>query len=485
MKWTAGIATAVTIALLVPFFASSARAADHSASMEGNTFLPPEVSIDIGDSVTWTNKDQENHTVVGEGVESPEIQPGETFTQTFATQQEFHYSCRLHPYMEGVVKAGIQSTPSSGTEPGAPMHHAAPVAPTPIPSPTPIRAVKARANPPVGADLGDGTRLATYTVDKSVKVFQLRMAPMQLEVSKGVIKQAFAFNGIVPGPVIRVNEGDRVRIIVTNDLPISTAVHWHGMILPNDQDGVPHITQHPIGPGETYTYEWTALAPGSHWYHTHSARSHIGKGLYGSLEVVPRKGDILSDHDYRILIGDTDLGMVFNGRSYPATVNLKARVGERVRIRLIGTGEQSHPIHLHGQPFDLVAQDGFRLPAPVRMDTLLVSTGQTFDILTVPLINSGKWLLHCHIFGHSHLESGELKDGHEMTGLVTLLDVAPAPAHTPTPLRVPNLASAKTGVVATRTASRGGPPLELLLLVAALVLLAARSVRKPRTTRSR
>src|SRR4029079_2304462 len=142
-----------------------------------------------------------------------------------------------------------------------------------------------------GTDLGDGTVLAPFTYDGAVKVFHLDMAPTTIEVAPGVTKPAYAFNGVVPGPVLRVNQGDRVRIVVTNDLPFATAVHWHGMILPNDQDGVPGITQPFIEPGTTYTYEWTAVATGTHWYHSHTSGRHIGKGLYGALEVVPKVGD--------------------------------------------------------------------------------------------------------------------------------------------------------------------------------------------------
>ena len=462
----AGIGGVLMVALLV----TVASAADHPVAIESNTFIPDTIAVDVGDTVTWTNKDEENHSVVGDGVDSPDIAPGGTFALTFDKAQDFQYSCRFHPYMFGTVAVGQQT--AAGAEPktkdGASVK-AVSVTPRPTPAiPTPIAPVVPRAVPAVGKDLGDGTRLAAFTVQDDVKVFTLRMAPIQLEVTKAVVKQAFAFNGIVPGPVIRVNEGDKVRIKVINDLPIETAVHWHGMILPNNQDGVPHLTQHPIAPGQTYTYEWTALAPGTHWYHSHSGRSHIGKGLYGMLEVVPKQGEIDADRDYRIMIGDTDLGFVFNGRSVPSTTVLRGRVGERVHIRLVGTGEQSHPIHLHGQPFDLVAQDGFRLPEPVRMDTLLVSTGQTFDIVTVPLINPGKWMLHCHIFAHSETEHG-------MTGLVTILDVAPAPkaVATATPQRVSDaLAAPREAGLLARQGSTGEPKTRMDLVAVFVVLFA-------------
>ncbi|WNZ10819.1 multicopper oxidase domain-containing protein [Streptomyces sp. 11x1] len=273
-------------------------------------------------------------------------------------------------------------------------------------------------------DLGDGTRLAPYEVVDGVKVFKLHAAPVSWETAPGKVRQAYAFNGIVPGPVIRVNEGDPVRIVVENDLPEPTAVHWHGMDLPNSQDGVPGLTQPEIEPGESYTYEWKAISPGTHWYHSHMHGEQEGKGLYGSLEVVPRTGDIRADRDYRIMIGDGALGFVFNGKSFPATEGLSARVGEKVRIRLIGTGpEMIHPIHLHSGHFTVVAQDGRPLPVPQEMDTLNVGVGQTYDIVWTPT-TTGKWMIHCHIFSHSETHEG-------MAGLVSVFQVDPAVVSVP------------------------------------------------------
>ncbi|MGH3941965.1 MAG: multicopper oxidase domain-containing protein [Pseudonocardiaceae bacterium] len=270
-------------------------------------------------------------------------------------------------------------------------------------------------------DLGDGTFTAPYEVDGGVKVFKLRMAPVRWEVSPGDVREAWAFNGTVPGPTIHINEGDRVRFLVQNALPESTGVHWHGMDLPNSQDGVPHITQHPIEPGETFTYEWTAISTGTHWYHSHMGGPQVGKGLYGSLEIVPKLGDIRADRDYRLIFNDGALGFVLNGKSFPATKPLKAKVGERVRIRIIGSGpELIHSIHLHGGFFELTSQDGRKMPFPVKMDTVNAGPGQTYDIVFVPP-SPGKWLLHCHIFSHSETPTG-------MKGMVTYLDVEPGSA---------------------------------------------------------
>ncbi|MGH9022368.1 MAG: multicopper oxidase family protein [Acidimicrobiia bacterium] len=312
-------------------------------------------------------------------------------------------------------------TRSRSTEQPVTSHHA-PAAQPQSPAPTDAQDLAANPGHPVQTGpRGDGTLVAPHEqAADGAKEFRLRAAPVTWEVEPGKVRNAYAFNGTVPGPTIRVNEGDRVRIIVENQLPEGTGVHWHGMVLPHDQDGVPGITQKAIEPGQSYTYEWTAVSTGTHWYHSHFTGSQVGKGLYGSLEVVPLNGDRLVDRDYRLFVGDTDLGFVFNGKSYPATAPFPALVGERVRIRITNAGEQSHPIHLHGQPFDLVAQDGFDLATPVTMDTLLVSTAQTFDIVTTALA-PGRWLLHCHIFSHMHKS-----DEHDMTGLVTLFDVVPS-----------------------------------------------------------
>jgi FtsP/CotA-like multicopper oxidase with cupredoxin domain len=275
-----------------------------------------------------------------------------------------------------------------------------------------------------GTARGDGTVFADNDVaGDGAKVFKLDAAPYTWNVAPGVKKQAFAFNGTVPGPTIRVIEGDKVRVEVTNHLPTGTAVHWHGMVLPHKMDGVPGITQAPIEPGGTMVYEFVATATGTHWYHSHWDGDQVGKGLYGSFEVVPHTGDRAVDRDYRLFIGDSNLGFVINGRTYPGTEPLNAKVGEKIRIRLTPTGELSHPFHLHGQPFQLVAQDGFDLPQPVTMDTLLISTAQTFDIITVALA-PGRWMFHCHIFSHMHAPGAH--SGHKMSGLVTTLDVEPA-----------------------------------------------------------
>jgi FtsP/CotA-like multicopper oxidase with cupredoxin domain len=269
-------------------------------------------------------------------------------------------------------------------------------------------------------NLGDGTKLAAWRVINNVKVFDLHISQIDdYQATTGVKRKAMAINGIVPAPTIRINQGERVRFIVHNDLPEATSIHWHGMDLPNDQDGVPGITQKEIAPGTTFTYEWTAISAGTHWYHSHMHGDQEGRGVYGALEVVPITDDIAADRDYTLIFADGPLGFVLNGKGFPSTIRMPARVGDRVHIRLIGAGpDLIHSIHLHSGYFQVVAQDGRRLPAPYEADTIVLGVGQTFDLIWIPT-RVGHWMIHCHIFQHSETKRG-------MTGMVTFFDVYPA-----------------------------------------------------------
>jgi len=116
---------------------------------------------------------------------------------------------------------------------------------------------------------GKGNQLLAPRMDRGVKVYDLTCSEVQWEISPGERMKAWVYNEQLPGPEIRVREGDRVRINVRNRLPESTCVHFHGLEVPNDQDGVPFITQKPIKPGASHTYEFTVPNPGSHMYHSH------------------------------------------------------------------------------------------------------------------------------------------------------------------------------------------------------------------------
>ena len=120
------------------------------------------------------------------------------------------------------------------------------------------------------------------------KVFDLTAEIVDWEVSPGEIVKAWTYNGTVPGPTMRGEVGDRIRINLTNELPLATDLHMHGMILPNDQDGVSPITQDAIEPGETYTYEYLVTDPAIAMYHPHiHGMQTIPDGMWGAMIFSP------------------------------------------------------------------------------------------------------------------------------------------------------------------------------------------------------
>lgn len=255
-------------------------------------------------------------------------------------------------------------------------------------------------------------------LDGAVKVFELTAAPVQHEVASGQLVEAWAYNGQVPGPVIRVTEGDRVRIVLTNALPESTAIHFHGLIVPNSVDGVPGVTQEPVKPGETYSYEFTVRNSGSHMYHSHhNSTKQVGKGLLGAFIVDPKDAaaEPAADADVLFILNDQLGGFTVNGKGFPATAPLTAKLGQKVRIRYMNQGLMAHPMHLHGLPQLVVARDGWAQPQPWKCDTVNVAPGERWDVI-VECDEPGVWAFHCHILNHA-----ESNDG--LIGMVTAMVV--------------------------------------------------------------
>ncbi|MEP7324962.1 MAG: multicopper oxidase domain-containing protein [Gemmatimonadota bacterium] len=251
-----------------------------------------------------------------------------------------------------------------------------------------------------------------------VKVFEVTASEIDWEVEPGKTMKAWAYNGQVPGPQIRVREGDRVWMVVRNELPESTSVHFHGLEVPNAQDGVPYLTQQPIKPGETYTYEFTVPNGGSHMYHSHhDSTRQVGAGLLGAFIVEPRdpKPEHRADVDYVMVLNDGPHGYTLNGKSFPATEPVVARLGQTVRICFMNEGMMIHPMHLHGMHMTVIAKDGWDQLAPWKCDTLNIAPGERWDVL-VRATNPGTWGFHCHILPHSESEHG-------MYGMVTALIV--------------------------------------------------------------
>lgn len=255
-----------------------------------------------------------------------------------------------------------------------------------------------------------------FTMDGDTKVFQITCKAVDWETEPGKNVATYSYNSVVPGQEIRVTEGDKVRVIVKNELPESTAIHWHGVHTPNAMDGVPFVTQKPIKPGETFTYEFVAKPVGSHMYHSHhNAADQVTRGLLGAFIVEPKdkSKDFKFDSDYTMILNDANVGLTINGKGFPATAPILAKVGEKVRVRLMNEGLIIHPWHLHGMYMQVVAQDGAPLPQPYLCDTLNLAPGQRFDVI-IECTEPGVWAFHCHILTHA-------ESPHGMFGMVTTL----------------------------------------------------------------
>jgi manganese oxidase len=263
---------------------------------------------------------------------------------------------------------------------------------------------------------GLGNQPLRPRLENGVKIFDLTCQKTQWEYAAGQKIEAWTYNGQVPGPEIRVTEGDMVRVVVKNTLDQSTAVHFHGLMVPNKMDGVPFVTQPPIKPGETFTYEFVAKNPGSHMYHAHhNSTAQVGKGLLGAFIIEPKdkSKDPAFDLEYTLILNDQLGGFTLNGKGFPATVPLTAKLGQKLRIRYMNEGQLIHPMHLHGLPQLVFAKDGWNLPQPFMCDTLNVAPGERWDVI-VDCSEPGVWAFHCHILSHAESEHG-------MFGMVTAL----------------------------------------------------------------
>ena len=289
-----------------------------------------------------------------------------------------------------------------------------------------------------------GDQILEPRLENDVKVFELTTSVIRWNILDDEQVLAYTFNEQVPGPRIELTLGDQVRFIVTNNLPESTTVHWHGLILPNAMDGPAEITQDPIQPGESYTYEFTVQQTGTYFYHTHDKTDRQQTlGLYGALIVRPQDpaDEPQADLEYTIQLqewlereGMTYPAMLMegafpnyftiNGKAYPATDTISMRVGQTLKLRFIGSNNNFiHPMHVHGGPFEVVARDGEILQESARFlaDTINVGPGQRYDVIWTAL-EPGKWLVHCHIPHHTVNNNVEEEGG---GGLMMVIEVTP------------------------------------------------------------
>ena len=308
-------------------------------------------------------------------------------------------------------------------------------------APSPTAATDAAA---VAVPAAPGTAHA-HDSAPALREFHLTAQEARWEVQPGTTIDGWTYNGQVPGPELRVREGDRVRVTLTNRLPVPTTIHWHGVELDNAMDGVPGLTQDAVAPGGEFTYEFVATPAGTRWYHSHQdPADQLELGLYGALIIEPREpAPVHYDREYTYLLDELALdftpqvarGLVpypgqrrggvlpydlflLNGKAGAAVPPLELARGDRVLIRLINAGNLVHSMHLHGHTMRVVATDGNPVPreGQWRKDTVTLGPGERVDLEVVGE-HPGIWMFHCHMPNHS---------ANGMMALVVYADATPA-----------------------------------------------------------
>ncbi|MBH8597664.1 MULTISPECIES: multicopper oxidase family protein [unclassified Thermoactinomyces] len=273
---------------------------------------------------------------------------------------------------------------------------------------------------------------------RPLKEFTITAKPANWTLQPGIQVDALTYDGTVPGKTIKVTQGDHVKVQLINQMNEPVTIHWHGYPVPNGMDGVAGLTQAPVAPKHSFTYDFIAKVPGTYFYHSHyNSSTQVDRGLYGAFIVLPKKETVKYDHDYVLILdewmssqtkmemdyasmdmegmdhskmnmdhasadmGDMDhsgmhmegtdhskmntdhdemMKMMYdlysvNGKTGSAIRPLRVKKGERVRLRFINAGYQTHMLHLQGQNFKIVAEDGNAIPNPAEVKDQLIPVG--------------------------------------------------------------------------------------------------------------
>jgi FtsP/CotA-like multicopper oxidase with cupredoxin domain len=280
---------------------------------------------------------------------------------------------------------------------------------------------------------------ALGSTNRKIREFYFLASKSRVNLGIGPDFLAWTYNGQIPGPEIRVREGEIIRVVLKNELPEETSVHWHGLPVPNAMDGVPGVTQKGVQPGEDFVYEFEARPAGTFMYHSH-AGYQLDQGLYGPLIIEPLREKQSHDKEFALLLEDwvmrdngavapvrrrppSGMGMMggmmgrgmgmrrwgrgdqgtpllepvydayaVNGRVYPAGDPLVVKTGDRVKLRLLNpSSATTYYLSLAGHPLTITHADGNPVQ-PFETDVLRIGMGERYDVEFVA-DNPGYWLL--------------------------------------------------------------------------------------------
>ena len=385
-------------------------------------------SIDEGGTVTVRNTGTMVHNIAvrDTDIKSPDLQAGDSATIDLGGLAAGTYE--LYCAIPGHAEAGMTTSLTIGGEGGgeAAGGHSAHEMTAEEGAAQDERMIASIKAFPAETE-GRGNQLLEPTVAADgTKQFALTASVIDWEVRPGETVRAWAYNGTVPGPRINLAIGDRVEVTIKNELPIGTDIHWHGIDVPNDQDGVAPITQDLVRSGSSYTYRFTVTEPAIGMYHAHAhAHEAVPNGLFGTLYVgdlrmpagrtvsdIPIPANLRVAQDLPMVLNDAGvIGLSLDGKSFPATTPIVGKVGDWIRLTYFNEGLQVHPMHLHGFEQIVIAKDGEPLDSPYAADTVLVGPGERYTVL-FNISAPGTWVFHCHILNHV-----ESSDG--MFGMVT------------------------------------------------------------------
>jgi len=359
-------------------------ATQHTLSIEGTTLVTPTL---------------EPSNVVGLSLAS--LAPGNyTLVCTIAGHQAAGMTGELMVMADGATHAAGTGSATSADAMDAEM------------------AVRTKAFPAKTEGLGAQLLPPTVLAD-GTKQFDLTAKIVDWEIEPGKTVKAWTYNGVVPGPTLKVEIGDKVKVVIKNELPESTSIHFHGLLTPNAMDGVPDITQTPIKPGTAFTYAFTAQGPAVGMYHSHqNAVTQVPNGLAGAFLIgqQPVPAGVKVAQELPMMLNDAGtIGLTLNGKSFPATAPVVTKLGEYVMVHYLNEGMMAHPMHLHGMVQKIIAKDGIPLAQPYEADTILVSPGERYTVL-IHADTPGVWAWHCHILTHAESAQG-------MFGMVTAMIV--------------------------------------------------------------
>lgn len=437
-----GLAAIVAVALLVSNDNGTAAASGAS----GTTTVKAELSEfkisgdlsapegEVALAVANTGTVQHDLTVEGTGVATKKLDPGTTQTVSLGKLPAGNY--KIFCSVPGHKEAGMTATLMvGGPADMAGMDHSGSAASggsTDAPDYAQMdkdMLASFAAFPAETKGLGAQVLEPTVLAD-GTKQFELTAEIADWEVEPGRTVKAWTYNGVVPSPTIKLDVGDRVKVIVHNKLPVNQDVHWHGLVMPFAMDGVAPITQEPIAPGADFTYEFTVDRPYMGMYHPHlNGVMAVPNGMFGVIQVgdtpiargitvngVDIPADVKPAVDIPMVLNDAGvIGFSLNGKSFPATAPIVVNNGDWVAVTYYNEGLQSHPMHLHEFPQLVTAIDGFPLASPYFADTVNVAPGQRYTVM-FHADQIGTWVYHCHILNHVEGDKG-------MFGMVTAVVV--------------------------------------------------------------